>query len=49
MVYTDQVLHAALKGEFALEQTFHFDVAQMGEPEQAPIKVLERLTGKALA
>ena len=49
MVYTDQVLHAALKGEFALEQTFHFDVAQMGEPETAPIKVLEKITGKSLA
>jgi hypothetical protein len=49
MVYTDQVLHAALKGEFALEQTFHFDVADMGEPEQAPIRVLERITGRALA
>lgn len=49
LVYTDQVLHAALKGEFALEQTFHFDVAQMGEPDQAPIRVLERLTGKTLA
>ena len=49
LVYTDQVLHAALKGEFALEQTFHFDVAHMGEPDTAPIKVLERITGKALA
>ena len=49
MVYTDQVLHAALKGEFALEQTFHFDVARMGEPDTAPIKVLEKITGKALA
>ena len=49
LVYTDQVLHAALKGEFALEQTFHFDVAEMGEPETAPIKVLEKLTGKSLA
>jgi hypothetical protein len=49
LVYTDQVLHAALKGEFALEQTFHFDVARMGEPDTAPIKVLERLTGKTLA
>ncbi|MGH6827463.1 MAG: Kdo hydroxylase family protein, partial [Rhizomicrobium sp.] len=48
LVYTDQVLHAALKGEFALEQTFHFDVTQMGEPELAPIRVLERLTGTAL-
>lgn len=49
LVYTDQVLHAALKGEFALEQTFHFDVARMGEPDTAPIKVLEKLTGRVLA
>ncbi len=49
LVYTDMVLHAALAGEFALEQTFHFDVAKMGEPDKAPIKVLERLTGKTLA
>jgi hypothetical protein len=49
LVYTDQVLHAALGGEFALEQTFHFDVARMGEPERAPIRVLERLTGRPLA
>ncbi len=48
LVYTDQVLHAALAGEFALEQTFHMDVSQMGEPERAPIRVLERLTGKSL-
>ena len=49
LVYTDQVLHAALAGEFALEQTFHFDVAKMGEPERAPIQVLEKLTGRQLA
>jgi hypothetical protein len=49
LVFTDQVLHAALGGEFALEQTFHLDVDQMAEPQRAPIKVLERLSGKALA
>ena len=49
LVYTDMVLHAALAGEFALEQTFHFDVAKMGEPDKAPIRVLEKLTGKQLA
>ena len=49
LVYTDQVLHAALGGEFALEQTFHFDAARMAAPERAPIRVLERLTGKPLA
>jgi hypothetical protein len=48
LVFTDQVLHAALGGDFALEQTFHLDVSEMAEPERAPIKVLERLSGKAL-
>ena len=49
LVFTDQVLHAALGGEFALEQTFHLDVSELTEPQLAPIKVLERLGAKALA
>jgi hypothetical protein len=49
LVYTDQVLHAALGGEFALEQTFHLDVDQMNDQTRAPIRVLERLSGKSLA
>ena len=49
LVFTDMVLHAALGGEFALEQTFHLDINQMAEPDRAPIKVLERLSGKSLA
>lgn len=48
MVFTDQVLHAALGGEFALEQTFHFDIDQMADPARAPLKVLERLSGREL-
>jgi hypothetical protein len=48
LVFTDQVLHAALGGEFALEQTFHLDIAEMAEPGLAPVKVLERLSGKTL-
>jgi hypothetical protein len=48
LVFTDQVLHAALGGEFALEQTFHLDVGQMAEPARAPVRVLERLSGKVL-
>jgi hypothetical protein len=48
MVFTDQVLHAALGGEFALEQTFHFDVAQMADPARAPVRILERLSGRTL-
>jgi hypothetical protein len=49
LVFTDMVLHAALGGEFALEQTFHLDVAELAEPQRAPIRVLERLSGKTLA
>jgi hypothetical protein len=48
LAFTDQVLHAALGGEFALEQTFHLDVGEMAEPERAPIRVLERLGGRKL-
>ncbi len=48
MVYTDQVLHAALAGHFAFEQTFHLPVAALAQPEQSPLRMLERLTGRAL-
>jgi hypothetical protein len=48
LVFTDQVLHAALGGAFALEQTFHLDVATMAQPQRSPLKVLERLSGKQL-
>lgn len=47
--FTDQVLHAALSGQFALEQTFHLDVAHMVDARRAPLRVLERITGRALA
>jgi len=49
LVFTDMVLHAALGGEFALEQTFHLDVKELVEPQRAPIRVLERLVGRSLS
>ncbi|HWA90489.1 MAG TPA: Kdo hydroxylase family protein [Rhizomicrobium sp.] len=49
LCYTDQVMHAALSGQFVLEQTFHLDVAAMAEPARAPIRVLEKMTGRTLA
>jgi len=48
LCYTDQVMHAALSGQFVLEQTLHLDVDAMAEPARAPIKVLERMMGRAL-
>jgi hypothetical protein len=49
IVYTDAVLHAALAGRFALEQTFHLPVENMAKPELAPIRILERLADRRLA
>ena len=49
MVFTDQVSHAALAGHFALEQTFYLPVDAMVSPDTAPLRVLERLTGRVLA
>jgi len=47
--FTDQVLHAALKGHAALEQTFYLPVEAMADPETSPLRVLERISGRVLA
>ncbi len=47
--FTDQVLHAALTGHCALEQTFHVPISAMAHPERSPLRVLERLSGRSLA
>ena len=47
--FTDQVLHAALSGHSALEQTFYVPVEAMTSPSNAPLRVLETLTGRTLA
>jgi 3-deoxy-D-manno-oct-2-ulosonic acid (Kdo) hydroxylase len=49
LCYTDQVLHAALAGQFALEQTFHLELASMVDTARSPLKVLEGLAGRPLA
>jgi hypothetical protein len=49
IVYSDQVLHAALSGCNALEQTFNLPVTAQRFPETAPLRVLERLTGRPCA
>ena len=49
LCFTDQVLHAALSGHSALEQTFHLPVEAQAWPERSPLRVLEAMTGRALA
>lgn len=43
IVQTDQVSHAAMSGQFMLEQTFYLPVQAMQNPELSPLRVLERL------
>lgn len=49
LVFTDMVSHAVVAGQFALEQTFIVSRQAMLRPDQAPLNVLERLTGVRLA
>lgn len=49
VVFTDQVLHAALAGQYLFEQTFHLPVSVQRWPERSPLRTLERLAGRPLA
>lgn len=47
-VFTDQVSHAALSGQYALEQTFFVPVKSLLFPEKSPLRILERLSEGSL-
>ncbi|MGO4742433.1 Kdo hydroxylase family protein [Serratia quinivorans] len=46
--FSDQTPHAAMAGQFMLEQTFLLPVAAMKNPQQSPLKVLESLLHQPL-
>jgi len=46
--FSDQVMHAAMSGQYMLEQTVHLPLAALYEPARSPLSVLQRLTGRAL-
>jgi len=48
LVFTDGVPHAALSGQFAMEQTFIVPVGALVVPEAAPLRVLEKMAGRAM-
>jgi hypothetical protein len=48
LVFTDGVPHAVLSGQHALEQTFIVAKAGLVSPENSPIAILERLSGRPL-
>lgn len=45
LVFTDQASHAALGGQFLLEQTFYLPVSAMKSPELSPLKIWEKEKG----
>jgi hypothetical protein len=47
--FSDQVMHAAVSGQYMLEQTIHLPIAALRHPEFSPLATLERLTGRTLA
>ena len=49
LCFSDQVMHAAVSGQYMLEQTIHLPLSALVAPERAPLAVLERLTGRTLA
>lgn len=48
IVNTDTVSHAALSGQFVLEQTFYLPVHAMINESRSPLRILENLTNKKL-
>jgi hypothetical protein len=48
LVFTDGVAHAAISGQYAIEQTFLISPKALVSPEQAPCRILERIAGRPL-
>lgn len=48
LVFSDQVLHAAMGGQHMLEQTFYLEIEHQQHPAASPRRTLERLTGRPL-
>lgn len=48
IVYSDQVSHAAMSGQYLFEQTFHMPVNGLQDPSTAPLCVLEKFLKRPL-
>lgn len=48
VVFSDQVLHAAMSGQFMMEQTFYLPPSGLEQPDSAPLALLEQLLGRPL-
>lgn len=48
IVQTDQVSHAAMRGQYMFEQTFYLPVNAMIDEQRSPLRILEKLVGQPL-
>lgn len=46
--FSDQVMHAAMSGQFMFEQTYRLPLSAMADADATPLSILERLTGRTL-
>jgi hypothetical protein len=46
--FSDHTLHAAMAGQYMMEQTLHLQPDSQYDPSQSPLAVLQRLTGRKL-
>jgi hypothetical protein len=46
--FSDQVMHAAVSGQYMLEQTIHLPLAALYDRDRSPLAILRRMTGRAL-
>lgn len=49
LAFTDGVSHAAMAGQYQLEQTFLLPVSAMLDEQRSPLRVLERIKGRRLS
>lgn len=48
LCFSDQASHAAMSGQYMFEQTLHLPLEGLHQPERSPLRILERLAGRAL-
>jgi hypothetical protein len=46
--FSDHTLHAAMAGQYMMEQTLHLQPTDQYDPQQSPLAILRRLTGRKL-
>ena len=46
--FSDQASHAAMSGQYMMEQTFHLPVTKQYNPQKSPLKILNKIKKRKL-